>query len=280
MGRLKVQLRGGFSDRMGLKPVNTQIQTNTLDERTRAALANVCYDAIRWYSNRVYDGYTHLKTVYAEIMRDVFVQDRVSPDNVNSTFVEKCIFDTIHLDEYDDVFTLIEYFAGKLGDNISAAFNVVFQKECVGYRFVNGKITPIVDDVEISEIESAVQSPYGEVNAHLSKALSFLSDRDSPDYENSVKESITAVERMCSIILGKQAVLSDALTKLQKSGVVIHPVLKVAFERLYNYTSDASGVRHAGQLGGKDTTFEEAKFMLVSCSAFVNYLKSVQGKIQ
>ena len=56
--------------------------------------------------------------------------------------------------------------------------------------------------------------------------------------------------------------------------------MKAAFEKLYGYTSDASGVRHAGKLGGPDSTFEEAKFMLVSCSAFVNYLIGVWAKCQ
>ena len=65
---------------------------------------------------------------------------------------------------------------------------------------------------------------------------------------------------------------------LEDSGVKIHPALKGAFSKLYGYTSDASGVRHAGELGGKDSTFEEAKFMLVSCCAFVNYLTGLLAK--
>lgn len=279
MNRPRVQLRGGFSDRTGIKPVNTQIQTKDFDQRTRVALANVCSDAIRWYQNVVFDGSTELKKVYAAILREVYIQDRVAPESVNETFAEKCIYDTIHLDEYDDVLTLIEYFAEKLGEPVPTAFNTVFEKECVGYRFVAGKITPITDDTEVKAIEESLRSPHNEVNVHLKKALSFLSDRDMPNYENSVKESISAVERMCSIILGKSATLGDALKKLEAGGVTIHSALKGAFEKLYGYTSDASGIRHAGQLGGKDTTFEEAKFMLVSCSAFVNYLNGIRSKV-
>jgi hypothetical protein len=39
---------------------------------------------------------------------------------------------------------------------------------------------------------------------------------------------------------------------------------------LYGYTSDESGIRHA-ILESKDIGFAEAKFMLVTCSAFVNF---------
>ena len=62
------------------------------------------------------------------------------------------------------------------------------------------------------------------------------------------------------------------LTKLEQKGVYIHSALQLAYKNLYGYTSDASGIRHAKDLGGKDSTFEEAKYMLVACSAFVNYL--------
>ena len=62
------------------------------------------------------------------------------------------------------------------------------------------------------------------------------------------------------------------LKKIEENGVMIHSGLKSAFIILYGYTSDANGIRHAGDIGGASSTFEEAKFMLVSCSAFINYL--------
>ncbi len=37
---LKVALRGGFADRMGLNPENTIIQIDSLDERARTAMIN------------------------------------------------------------------------------------------------------------------------------------------------------------------------------------------------------------------------------------------------
>ena len=46
---------------------------------------------------------------------------------------------------------------------------------------------------------------------------------------------------------------------------------------LYGFTNDANGIRHAGDIGGPSSTFEEAKYMLVSCSAFVNYLIAIMS---
>ncbi len=52
---------------------------------------------------------------------------------------------------------------------------------------------------------------------------------------------------------------------------------KEAFNKLYGYTSDKSGIRHNGGVD-ENTTFEEAQYMLVSCSAFLNYLICIYEK--
>ena len=57
----------------------------------------------------------------------------------------------------------------------------------------------------------------------------------------------------------------------------LHGALKSAFNSLYGFTSDSNGIRHA-LLDETNLTFDDAKFMLVTCSAFVNYLKSVMAK--
>jgi hypothetical protein len=55
----------------------------------------------------------------------------------------------------------------------------------------------------------------------------------------------------------------------------LHPALEAAFTKLYGYTSDAKGIRHALLDDDEVVTFEEAKFMLVACSAFINYVRGV-----
>ena len=99
-----------------------------------------------------------------------------------------------------------------------------------------------------------------------------------PDYENSIKESISAVEAICCIITDDdKATLGKALGKLEQAGITIHGSLKSAMEKLYGYTSDENGIRHAG-IDFKGASSEDAKYMLVTCSAFVNYLMEKWGK--
>ena len=51
----------------------------------------------------------------------------------------------------------------------------------------------------------------------------------------------------------------------------MHAALRQALEKLYGYTSDEKGVRHA--LLDEATVDEaDARFMMVACSAFVTYL--------
>ena len=47
--------------------------------------------------------------------------------------------------------------------------------------------------------------------------------------------------------------------------------MKASLSSLYGYTSDADGIRHA-MLDEPSLSFTDAKFMLVVCTAFVNYL--------
>ena len=283
----KISLRGGFSDRMGIQKINQTLQITDFDERTRVFLCNFFLAIIEDLGENCYVE-DWANSLYLHMMYNVYVE-QVSPHNLQSSFaireiVDK-IQDTIISGEYDDVLTIIEYITGKIENiykehgeksDLQENFNMIFQKEFVGYRFVNGLITPITDEMEASCVAEAVTSEFDNVSKHLNKALMHLSNRVNPDYENSIKESISAVEAMCVRIVGDDnATLGEALKKLESEGAVnIHPAMKAAFEKLYGYTSDDdSGIRHAAGMGGENASFEEAKYMLVTCSAFINYLK-------
>lgn len=295
----KVSKRGGFSDRNKIKPENTEIQLKEFDKRTRVQLQNMISQFYQEIYGNVCYGDKNIQeflryvigTIYSEIVdiRRKYVEDTVF----------KMINKTIQEDEYDDVLTLIEaiiqYWNSYLKDvreyqyfnssyrssSIYEIANLYLKREYVGYRFIDEQLTPISDEYELEAVKQALNNPYSPVYEHLSKANKLLGDRTSPDYENSIKESISAVEALCEIftgITGKEASLGKMLKKLEDNGVVIHAGLKSAFNMLYGYTSDANGIRHAGNIGGPSSTFEEAKFMLVSCSAFVNYLIAVSAK--
>lgn len=65
--------------------------------------------------------------------------------------------------------------------------------------------------------------------------------------------------------------LAAGLKKLDSAGLTVHPALKQAWMKMYGYTSDESGVRH-GAIEAATVDQSLAKYMLVTCSAFVSYL--------
>jgi hypothetical protein len=144
------------------------------------------------------------------------------------------------------------------------ACNEVLEQEMSGYRFVGNEIAAIIDDQEIAAVEEALSPGLRSdpVQTHLTRALELFADRQNPDYRNSIKESISAVEASCQQATGnKAATLGDALKKL-KASASLHPALEMAFQKLYGYTNDADGIRHALK-EGSSLTLADAKFMLV-----------------
>ncbi len=171
------------------------------------------------------------------------------------------------------VYDLIEFIYQSIkSQNFKKDINFKLERNSSAYRLTDEGIAPISNDEEIETILQASKTRFESVNLHIKKAIQLFNKRENVDYENTIKESITAVETMCSIIVGNSTTLGCALKKLEDNGVLIHPALKLSFEKLYGYTSDANGIRHAGDIGGPNSTFSEAKFMLISCSAFINYL--------
>lgn len=292
----KVQVRGGFSDRRGIKPLNTKMQLDELDKRTRIGIANLLRE---WYDDGKFAQYRSdfcerlLKDIYFEFVDD---QARYIIRYQNNDFIESYIYLPISANSYDEVLTVVEYVTNYFLQwqmsqhqkdvlyydliDYKAEINELFQREYVGYRFIDGEITPISDDIEVAEIEKSLDIEFQGCKSHIKKALGFLSDRENPDYKNSIKESISAVESICQIIAqNSKATLGEALKKLEEHGVKIHEAMKKSFSSLYGYTSDEGGIRHCEGMFESNVTFEEAKFMLVSCSAFVNYLIAEYGKI-
>lgn len=289
-----VRVLGGFSERSGLLKYNAILQIDEFEDHSRMQISNELYRMLNivfevendcWkpsFRNNNDDNFCN------SLLNDVFCErsylsSGYRPD-WRATF-EK-VHDVIMHATYNEVLDIIQYIYAwiefRIIDSQGVLFscmNKVFEKENIGYRFIGNQITPITDEQELSAVEEACKSPIDGCRKQIQKAVAFLSDREHPDYKNSIKESISAVESICQVIVGdNKATLGDALKKLEDKGVQIHPALKQGFLKLYGYSSDQGGIRHAEGMFESNVTFEEAKFMLVSCSAFINYLIAEYGK--
>ena len=160
------------------------------------------------------------------------------------------------------------------------SLNAEFERLHYGYRIVDKKVTPITSEMEIQAIEEAICVSQDNIKEHLSRAIALFADRESPDYVNSIKESISAVEAFCRELTGKST-LGVALNELEKKGIKMQARLKEGIEQLYAYTNQPdTGIRHCLMDVTSDyrPSYNEAYFMLVSSSAFINYLKGLISK--
>jgi hypothetical protein len=186
--------------------------------------------------------------------------------------LRKVFFSCEWYEVYDFVEFVVQHFPYKNGEKFIKMCNSVLQAESSGYRFVGDSIAPMTDSAEIDEIDKALTEPVGPVRTHLKRALELLSDRHKPDYRNSIKESISAVEGLVGAKLGEKGTLGQLIKRLEDE-IKLHPALGKAFSSLYGYTSDQGGIRHA-LMESATVTFEGAKFFLVVCSAFVNLVEA------
>jgi len=269
-----------FSQRKGIKTVKSVMQVDSMDSELRNGL----WDALTIFywkqvkGNRI-SYYEKINILFEILWHNYF---KTPIDTLKDDWFEtyRKIREYFLNCNWYEVYDFIEFIANNYPDEynaVNAKFmdfcNHVLERELSAYRFVGGKITQVTSKEEISEIEEALEisKPLKGANTHLKKALELLADRKSPDYRNSIKESISAIEAICNLITKeKKATLGQALKKIENK-VGLHPALKNAFTSLYGYTSDAEGIRHA-LLDEPNLNFEDAKFMLVACSAFFNYL--------
>jgi len=280
-----------FSQRYGYKKIREQIQRESIDSILRNQLWNIFakyyfrglknfmgkssnYPFIDTYLK---DNYS-LQRLCSELWHNYFIEPL---DTLNNGLFDVYNYIRIYYMQckWNEVYDLIEFVANNYWDEvINQKFidecNSVFGKQLSAYRFVGTKIVELTSEQEIKEIEEAVQSSPPPAQIHLNESLDKLSNRTNPDYRNSIKESISAVEAVCRIILKDNDItLGRALNRIEDTGKIeFNKDLKEGFKKIYHYTSsDKSGIRHS-MMAVSELDAEDAKFMLVSCSTFINYL--------
>lgn len=274
--QIEIRVKGGFSERKGIKHFDELVQINSLSTRSR----NLIYTCISEYIERLDENaksndfveyiFVQLLSLTKDDIPTVTFYDDYYIGEVNE-IIKKVILKAEYSEVYDFIEGIIKYFQQELPaltEYFERDINKIFGDENINYKIVNHIITDLVDEEEMNSVEETLNNPYDTVNKHYAKAVEKL--YKDKDYANSIKESISAVEAMCQIINGGKEELNKALKNLK---VEIHPALEQAYLKLYAYACDENGIRHANGAGEKDATLAEARYMLVSCSAFINYLK-------
>ncbi len=271
-----------FSEREGFVSPKL-LQRDELDEATRNRILN--------YLNRYFDA---LKNIDYHEDEDnssnllYFLVDKRGQLNQGDHRNRSHILQIVKDEEWYKIFDLLEdIIAYALRHEIpfyNEHINEILEEEKVAYRLFPITLgeeksfifTSIVNDAEYSEVKRAANTNIPAVDENINKAILLFSDRKNPDYANAVKESVSAVESLCKNLIKNddKASLSELFKKLSIKNIRVHPSLQSACKKLYGYASDSDNVRHGGSKPS-DITEEEALFMIVTCSAIVNYIKSL-----
>ena len=284
-----------FSERLGVIPEQS-LQIDNIDQELRNRIWSILF--VDYFDPNLEKKSHILRSIWIKFLKlpidDMPLNDMSSLLNIQRRNKESLIYKNIFFDlDWYRIYDLLEFIVeyenqndSRILDTLISTVNGAFEEEKSAFRFIDTTIVKIVDKTECSEIEESLEHCAAIPGAkyHIKKALSLLSKRENPDYPNSIKESVSAVETMCRIITGdEKASLGKALDILKKSSpIAIHESLLEAWKKLYGYASDAEGIRHAITDSSNIVDFADAKFMLVSCSAFVNHLivKANDAKIK
>ncbi len=257
-----------FSQRIGKTPVQETIQIDTMTE----SFKNRLFNAIKLIVARIFyiDNF-----LYKYNFR---FGDSLETNNYD-TFIYNISQQIYRENKIYFFYDFIEFIVDCTGqyelreqNTLITEFNKIFELEKSAYRLdKNGTLIPITDEVELKELAKAskLSQKYGGVEEHLNNARAFFSNRENPNYNKTISESIDAVESLCKIIANdSNATLGSVLKEIDN----LHPALEKSISKLYGYASDESGIRHANKTDKKNIDEHTAKFILVTCHSIINYL--------
>lgn len=278
-----------FSERYGYKPVREIIQKDAMSDDLRNRIWSLIYSSFfkLFINNRdfayeylyvIEDIWSHYCKLPLDEMKDIYLPP------YRTYNIEK-IKNYIFQNEWFSIYELLEFILKHEGStkfhfnnlafepDFTEKLNNILKEEGSAYSLIKRKFILITSEQEIQSIEDALENtnPYSGVQQHLNQALKLMSDRTNPNYSKSMHDSISAVEGLAKILLEDDSItLGKAIPKL-RTKYSLHPVLMESLNKLYGYTSDEDGIRH-GSPNPSAMSYIDAKFMLVACTNFINYL--------
>lgn len=165
-------------------------------------------------------------------------------------------------------------------DEFSTRIEAAFQRYGASYRLDTSRrpyrFVPRASreqgEVTQQALEAVEQSGLAPGAAtHLRQSVDHL---NAGRYADSIKESIHAVESVARLIDPEaNKKLGAALKSLERAGLLRHPALREAFDKLYGYTNDEEGIRHALiERDAAHVDVDDALFMYGACASFAAYL--------
>lgn len=168
---------------------------------------------------------------------------------------------------------------GSQGREIAAAIQRQLDTHNIGCQLVDGKFIPALSREEAGEVGRSLTVPFPEARTHMEKAVSHFRNRERPDYANTVKEAISAVESLVKEWTGKE--IRSGLHQLARDEILRRDPqasgegsgkrdsLVAALENVWRFATKS---RHGLKSGESEPDSAEAGLILAVCASFVNYM--------
>ena len=135
---------------------------------------------------------------------------------------------------------------------------------------MGNEIVEITSDIEIRRVDTRFPAASQLLENTCKPRFPFVRSK-KPDYRNSIKESISAVEAICRLISNDPKATLGPAVKQVSAKAPFHPAFEKGLAALYGFTSDEDGIRHS-LLEESHLDHSDAQFMLVLASGFCSFL--------
>ena len=274
-----------FSQAQGYEKLPEPLRLGELSKEARVQIWNVVYlqlaRSIRSKRSAWGTNYYYMINPWMSILQRVHsVYEGQRVDEYDNGFESVCgsMRYRIETEEFNKVFDLIRFIMRdpECPEGFVEDMRAAFKRSRLAYAIDSGPPPTILPAVTTEKGEAVVASLQTLAHAGLHGSTSHLREAveciNREDWAGSIRESIHAVESVARQLNPRAATLAPALKSLEAQGA-LHPALKSAFSKLYGYTSDEQGIRHAHlNTDQANVGMDEAVFMLGACASFASYL--------
>lgn len=265
-----------FREAEGADPLPRQLQLGELPQSTKAKLWAVIHSRIEAARSPTY--WRHLIDPMETLSRRYYVEVE---HRLAHTFTSEVDFLigmwSCHFERsasYVETLNVTQWFVRNYpSTKTRREIESILVEDRCAYRLVNDDtIVPIASPEEGQSIMRAINatelSRIGGAKAHLLDAAAELS---AGRFANSIRESMSAVEAVVLTTTGETS-FSKAVALMDQRRPM-NGAFKIALNRLYDFTSQEPGLRHAKREDEQAAVEErDAIFMLGVCASFITFM--------
>ncbi|MDE2970558.1 MAG: hypothetical protein OXT51_10775 [Chloroflexota bacterium] len=273
-----------FSQAQGYEALPQPLRLEELTREARVGIWNILYEAVD-YELRGFESHPLWTPLFRAVYADFLHLPLDSWEGTRSILTGEVRNIIIHGD-FNWVFDLLTFI---LRDthcpyDLKLGMAVIFEKFQLAYSLdmsdpptIYPVSTPEEGNALIQSLEDLSERGLVGAREHLRQAANCISQED---WAGAIRESIHAVESVACQIAPGTKTLGEALKVLKQSGLLEHPALEQGFDKIYGYTNDERGIRHALlDQSSADVGIDEALFMFGACASFASYLSRKQSSV-